>query len=178
MLLEAKQSNIDEAGRDQSALLFGIPDGVAGVRATINLMSRLARQYKVHPEIIATARRIVVRLPEKDYLSEAAAIQEWVRDNIRYTRDVEGVETLATPIDTLATRHGDCDDKALLAGALLLAIGHPVRFVAWAFEGPEAFEHVYAEVKYNQHWLGVETTEPVALGWKPESAFRPMIANT
>lgn len=179
MLLVANPDNLaslsgDDAGR-RPAFLLGLPEGAAGTRATLKLMARLARQYKLDPIIIATARQIVSHVAEKDYLEEAATIQNWVRNHIRYVRDVDGVETVATPVDTLQMRAGDCDDKALLAAALLLATGHPARFVAWAFEAPEAFEHVYTEVKYNQHWLGVETTEPVAFGWKPDSPYRPMI---
>lgn len=164
-----------------SAQLYAIPDGVAGIRHTINLMSKLTRAYKTDPQIIKLARAIVAHVPEKNYFQEAVAIQQWVRDNIRYVRDVDDVETLATPIETLNQRAGDCDDKSLLAGSLLASIGFPVRYVAFAFEAPDHFEHVYCEINMRRHrtgyWLGVETTEPVQLGWKPEGVLNTMVAH-
>lgn len=166
---------------EQRAQLCAMPEGVAGIRYTLNAMSKLTRQFKTDPDIIELARNIVRAVPEKNYFQEASAIQQWVRDNIRYVRDVADVETLATPIETLRQRSGDCDDKSLLAGSLLAAIGFPVRYVAWAFDAPDLFEHVYAEINMGRHrsghWLGVETTEPVAIGWKPDSPFAPMVAH-
>ncbi len=152
-----------------------LPEGSEGVRLTLRQMGKWTKAYRADPKIVATARQIIANIPEKNYWAEADAIQRWVRDNVRYTRDVYDVETLSTPDETLKIMQGDCDDKALLAGALLQATGHPVRYVAFAFAEPDAFEHVYVETKLGQHWVGVETTESVALGWRPQSPFRPMI---
>lgn len=166
---------------EQRAQLCAMPEGVAGIRYTLNAMSKMTRAFKTDPDIIELARSIVRAVPEKNYFQEASAIQTWVRDHIRYVRDVDGVETLATPLETLRQGAGDCDDKALLAGSLLAAIGFPVRYVAWAFESPDLFEHVYLEINMGRHrsghWLGVETTEPVAIGWKPDSPYPPMVAH-
>jgi transglutaminase-like putative cysteine protease len=81
-------------------------------------------------------------------------------------RDVEGVETLQTPLVTLAQAAGDCDDQSLLLATLLNAVGHPARFVAAAFNGGD-FEHVWVETKIGSSWYAADTTEPVAFGWRP-----------
>ena len=157
--------------------LSGIPEGVEGVRATLGVMRSMAREYKTNPRVLSTARSIVASMPGKDYVREAAALQNWVRSNIRYTQDVYNVETLQTPAATLALRHGDCDDQSVLLAALLNAIGHPARFVAVSF-APDLFEHVYVEAKINGAWAPVETTEPVAFGetpWAAEEVVSSMI---
>lgn len=171
-LLESFQQ---ETSQETPSSITFLPEGPEGVRLTLRQMARWTKAYRTDPAILATARRIIAHVPEKNYWAEADAIQQWVRDNVRYTRDIFDVETLSTPDVTLQVMQGDCDDKALLAGALLQATGHPVRYVAFAFSAPDAFEHVYVETKLGQHWVGVETTEAVALGWKPPTNFRPMI---
>jgi transglutaminase-like putative cysteine protease len=90
-------------------------------------------------------------------------IHQFVRDKIRYTKDVVGVETIQSPDMTLKLRTGDCDDKSILIASLLLSIGHPCRFVV---VGPEknVYSHVYVETKIGNKWLPVETTEPWNMG--------------
>lgn len=161
---------------NQLAELRAIPEGAAGIRATLNIMAAIARQYRAMPDMRYQAEAIVHDLPGKDYAAEAAAIQAWVRDSIRYTQDVNGVETLKTPDVTLETGQGDCDDKALLAATLLESIGHPARFVAIASASPAAYDHVFTETKIGEHWYGVETTEPVDFPWAPERVFARMVA--
>ena len=175
-LLEAMPGT-EPPPQPETHFLARLPEGVAGIRATLKYMAALTRTYKTDPEIIALARSIVRHVPEKNIWQECAAIHAWVRDCIRYVNDVEGVETIATPPQTLEMRAGDCDDKALLSGTLLQAIGYKARYLAIAFDEPGAFEHVFAEVRINQRWVPLETTEPVEFGWAPYSPFPPMIAH-
>lgn len=88
---------------------------------------------------------------------------EYVRDNIRYVRDIRGVETLHDPVTLLKIGAGDCDDKSLLLASLLLSIGHKVRFVAVAFE-PDQFSHVWLQVNCYGRWIDLEPTEPIQFG--------------
>lgn len=165
----------DQETPQPTSTLQALPEGPAGVAATLAQMRRWTKEYRTDPAIRAVAESIVASLPGKSYFAEAAAVQDYVRDTIRYTRDVYDVETLKTPPELLKSRFGDCDDMALLAGTLLQSIGHPVRYVAFAFESPDVFEHVYLETKIGTRWVGVECTEPMHLGWVPESPFPPMV---
>ena len=132
-------------------------------------MVKLTKQAKTEPAIVQQARRIVAPVPSRDWVGEVKAIQEWVRNHIRYTLDPQGVETLQTPQVTLAERQGDCDDHSILVGALLVAIGHPVRYRAVSTkQNPTTLCHVFAETKIGQGWQAVETTEPWPLGYIPE----------
>lgn len=162
---------------DFSSELRGIPTGTAGIRATLAVMRHYVNDAKLDPQIQRTAVDIVRTTPEKDYHGEAAAVQRWVRDNIRYTQDVEGIETVRTPAVTLFMAMGDCDDKATLAAALLASIGHQTRFVALGHY-PGEFSHVLIEDNINGDWLPLETTEDVDAGWTPpDMPYRMVVDN-
>lgn len=154
-----------------------LPPGAEGTRQTMAAMARLTKEAARTVEIWTLARQIVARVPDKNkstssYVAEVGAIQQWVRANIRYTRDVAGVETLARPIDTLAIRQGDCDDQSMLVAALLLSIGHPCRFVAVG-RTLDSLQHVFTDTRVGDKWMAVETTENWQLGQRPDSRQYP-----
>ncbi len=148
--------------------LAEIPDGSAGVRATLKVMRDIARDSRTNYAIRKLAEKIITdaNVPAKDWAGEARAIHEWVRDNIRYTFDIDGVEQLQTPDKLLETRKGDCDDMALLTAALLIALGHPSRFVAVGFS-PGDLSHVFVQTKIGARWFTSDTTEAKPFGWTP-----------
>jgi transglutaminase-like putative cysteine protease len=151
--------------------LSAIPDGVDGIKATLALMVRLAQNSKNSFVVREKAMELVSDVPQKSYFNEIKAVHEFVRDHIRYTMDINEVETISTPEKTLSYGQGDCDDKALLAAALLEALGHPARFVAVGSQ-PGDFTHVLVETLMymkggTSKWIPVETTEPVPVGWYP-----------
>ncbi len=127
---------------------------------------------KQQPEIRALALSLVSDLLQKDYREEAVRVHRFVRDQIRYTRDVAGVETLHTAPQILRQKQGDCDDKSILIAALLQSIGHKVRLVAIGY-GP-AFSHVYPEVNVRGEWIGMESTENWPFGVVPPNPTRRM----
>jgi transglutaminase-like putative cysteine protease len=156
--------------------LRAIPDGKAGIAATLRIMRDMARQYRKSPRVIEKARSLVARLPPKNWGAEVRAIHAYVRDHIRYVMDPRDVETVAAPDATLEIGQGDCDDQATLVAALLEALGHPTRFVAIGFE-PGVLDHVYAETMIGPRWYTVETTESVEVGWVPRGVREKMIVN-
>lgn len=105
------------------------------------------------------------RLRQKDFRGEICALSNWVRDNIRYVKDIRSVETVHDPVTMLNVRCGDCDDKSLLLAALLESLGHPARFVAIAYK-PGVFSHVWTQGRVGQAgpWIDLETTEALACG--------------
>jgi len=151
------------------SLLMGVPDGIEGTRRVLFLMRDLARHGKTNSFVRQTAVQLTNSLPQKDWLSEIVALHAFVRDNIRYVRDVRGVETLQTPERTLLNKSGDCDDKSTLLAALLESISHPARFVAVGFRNANSCDHVFVETKLRTtgKWIPLETTEPVPVGWNP-----------
>jgi len=151
-----------------------IPNGKAGTAATLQIMSGLVKTYKKAPAVRELALFLVKNLPQKDWRGEVAAIHSFVKEQIRYTKDINGVETLQTPVQTLRLKAGDCDDKTTLVAALLESIGHPTRLKAVGFS-PGHFCHVLPETKIGGKWVTVETTEPVGLGWLPRGLKSAMV---
>lgn len=157
--------------------LIPVREGVGGIADTLATMVAWTKQFRQNLTIRNLAEQIIAAVPAKNYWSEVEAIQNWVRDNIRYTQDVYNVETMKTPLALLESRMGDCDDMATLTGSLLQSVGHPVRYVAVGQGGAEDYSHVYLETKIGARWVGVETTEPMPLGWVPEQQYPRMVRN-
>lgn len=153
------------------ANLIEIPSGRAGTKKTLELMSGLVKEGKKNLSVRQTALSLTESLFQKDVLSEIKEIYKFVRDRIRYIKDIRGIETLHSPDRILQLKQGDCDDKSILLCALLETIGIATRFVAVGRD-PEKFQHVYVEAKLNSLWLPLETTEPVGIGWQPVLGFR------
>lgn len=157
-----------------TARLEGIPSGRAGVVATLDHMSAIIRAGRSSMPVRTLAIELTHRLPQKDYLAELQALFYFVRDRIRYIKDVAGLETLQTPDKTLELGAGDCDDKSILLASLLQSIGHESRLVAVGFM-PGRFSHVYVEGKLGAKWIPMETTEPRPFGWYPQNAVEKII---
>jgi len=157
--------------------VFGmVPSGPDGTRAVLREMIALVRQYKKDPGVRQVAAELVRSLPQYDRAGEVRALHAFVRDAVRYTNDIRGVETLQTPKATLEMGVGDCDDKSTLLAALLESIGRPTRFVAVAFS-PGAFSHVYVETLLGRRWVPLETIKPVPAGWSPQGVYSRMVAH-
>ena len=153
--------------RQENGFTLGlIPDGPAGIDATLKIMSQFVRAGKTNPSVFTTARSITQQLGQKDWAGEVKLLHAFVRDKIRYIADVTDVESVQTPDATLRFQCGDCDDKTVLLCALLESCGHPTRFVAIGFE-PNTYEHVYCQTIIGPHWISLETTEDVEAGWAP-----------
>lgn len=157
-----------------TATLELIPSGKAGIIETLKIMSRLTKEGKKTLAIRQTALSLVNGANQKDWLEEVSRLFEFVRDRIRYVKDIKDVETLQTPDKTLEFQQGDCDDKSVLLASLLESIGHPTRFIAIGF-APNVYVHVYVETKIGNKWVALETTEPVPLGWSAPGVVAKLI---
>jgi len=140
------------------SVLADLPPGENGTAATLRLMSRYVRGFKTSGQVRETALALIAGVRQKDYAGEAEAVFDWVRDHIRYVRDINGVETLQTPLATMELGAGDCDDKSVLLAVLLESIGHPTRFVAAGYQGPRRYSHVYVESRIGSRWIPMDAT--------------------
>jgi transglutaminase-like putative cysteine protease len=140
-------------------------------------MSALVKDGKKNIVIRQRAASLVQNLPQKDRLGEIRALFDFVKDHIRYVRDVRNVETQYFPEQILNQEYGDCNNKSVLLASLLEAIGHPTRFSAVGFE-PERFSHVFVDtaigtntrgtnIHNNRKWLSLDPTENKPMGWRP-----------
>lgn len=126
-----------------------LPGGFKGTDETVKIMCQLAmgRYGARSPKIRALAANIIKQagIREKDYRAEADALAAWVRDNIRYMKDVYGQETVSPPEEVAFNMGaGDCDDQSVLLAALLSAIGVPTRFKVMGLT-PQMYSHVYLQ---------------------------------
>lgn len=156
--------------------LASIPDGKDGTLVTLKIMREITRNSKTSLPVRSLAVELTGHCNQKDWVCEVKALHAFVRDRIRYVRDVRDVETLQIPDATLRIGAGDCDDKSLLLASMLESIAHPSRFVAIGFK-PDDFEHVYVETRIGNAWVSLETTEPVELGWTPKGVVSRMVVH-
>lgn len=145
--------------------VYTLKGGSAGIMQTARLMRELVGVYKMDPVIRNLALGLVQFLNEKEDFAEISAIFHFVRDQIRYVRDIYGVETLATPVKTLEIGQGDCDDKAVLLASLLESIGYRTEFKLTGYHGKD-FEHVYVYACGATIELHLDPTEPEEMGWE------------
>lgn len=156
-----------------------IPQGYPGTQRTVAHVQALIRQgvkdFYVRQKAIDILLEKGVR--PKDYLGEIKALFEWVQQNVRYTKDAFRVEMLHSPRRMLELRAGDCDDMSILLGAMLEAIGHPVRLVIVGPDRlrPGLFTHIYLEVFHKGRWIPLDATMPHPLGWAPRVFNRKVI---
>ena len=151
--------------------LHAIADGLPGVKQTLAVMRQSVREARTDMAIRQAAISIIWLQPENSPLHEVNALFEWVRDRVRYVRDILDVETLSTPAKTLEQMVGDCDDQTALLAAMLESVGYPTRFVIAAYTVPNHFEHVYLQVNIDGEWIDCDPTEKEALGWAPPDAL-------
>lgn len=138
-------------------------------------MATVIRRSTVHPRVVGQARAIVGAASRHDKAGQLQLIRDWVADNTKWVPDPIGGEYLVTP-EVMLTRVGkggpaigDCDDVAMLYGALARAVGLPVKLTAVAFAPRRDFRHVYASGWDGQGWHPADTTKPAlstAIPWR------------
>lgn len=138
-------------------------DGNPGIFQTALLMRDIVSRYKTNLEIRSLAMNIVSFLPGKDERGEIEAIFCFVRDHIRYVKDIYGVETIATPDKTLEFGQGDCDDQSVLLATLLESIGYQTGFKLTGYNS-KVLEHVYVVVQLRGGMIFADPTEQGELG--------------
>lgn len=153
-----------------------LTDSQGGTEETLAEMTKLINNGKIDPMVIERARDIISDVPEKDYEQEADKIFKFVQKNVRYTKDVAGVETLTAPqrmlreIESRGHTFGDCDDKTILLGTLLESVGHQTRLVVTSQSPTKEFQHVYLEANLLGEWIPLDATKKDAqMGWEQPS---------
>jgi hypothetical protein len=153
-----------------------VPKGPRGTLATAEIIGRIiqdsAKDFYVRQKAIEIFRAYGVK--PKDRFGEACALFDFVKRNIRYTRDIFRVELLHSARRMLELRAGDCDDMTILLSAMLLSTGHPVRLVLAGFKRnrPHTYSHIYPEVNVSGRWLAADATMNKQIGWAPPAIWK------
>lgn len=156
--------------------MYRVPKGTRGTLVTARLITQLirdgAKDFYVRQKAIEIFRAYGVR--PKDRFGEVRALFNWVRRNIRYTRDIFRVELLHSARRMLELRAGDCDDMTILLGAMLMSTGHPVRLILAGFRPhkPHMYSHIYPEVNVRGRWIPIDATTRHPIGWAPPALWK------
>lgn len=161
--------------RRRLSFLGTLPPDAGGTLETLKIMRSLVLRYKTDPMIRDTALSLTADVRQRDWRNEIRAIFEYVRDRIRYVRDVSRVETLQIPTVTMELEAGDCDDQSTLLATLLESVNHPSRFVAVGYDEPGRYSHVYVESKVGEAWIPLDPTAPKPFGWAPRPSVARMV---
>lgn len=120
-------------------------------------------------------------VPEKDARREVEAVFAAVRANVRYVRDVHGIDTFQHPKRTLAWGGGDCDDYTVVLGSMLMSIGYPVRARVMETKDPHTgrpaggWSHILLMCglppRKPTGWLPLDASLDRPAGWYPPKAL-------
>jgi transglutaminase-like putative cysteine protease len=144
--------------RGQRASFIELGEGPPSIDRFVGAL----RAFKHAPAELARVRDVALELVRQtrayDERGELDALFRFVRDDVRYVKDVAGIDTLQTPTATLERLQGDCDDKSLLLASLAQSIGYPSRFVVSATRKGQSYNHVYVEAWSPQlaRWVALE----------------------
>ena len=135
-----------------------LPDGIAGNLSTIDMMKKVARLRSGDPLIHKLAVNILdyYSTQSNNYVDEALAVGDYVKNKIPYVRDPDQIEYLQDPLRIIwlmqnGGARGDCDDMALFIATLLLSIGHKPLFCAVRYESNIGnYNHIYV-VDYDKN---------------------------
>lgn len=150
--------------------LYSIGYGNAGTAQTLERMGGLVRHGIRQWVTRDVAAAVAQAVPYMDGDGQICALRDWAAAHFYFLRDARGVEQLhgaelmLNKIATNGAFAGDCDDAAILLGALCGVIGCAVRFQAVSFlDNPSAFAHVWAEAQAPQgtgDWIELDITRP------------------
>ena len=156
-------------------------DGDAGVADTIAKMAAMIRASIATPIVRGAATSIVGGMNPNDFFGQLYAIREFLQQNVKFLRDPTNRELLHDPewmlrqIASQGRVHVDCDDVAILGGAIAGAVGLRVKLIAVAFLDTAApsrytpLSHVWASATApvqmldgdgKQIWIELDTTRP------------------
>lgn len=108
---------------------------------------------------------------EKAWLLEVVTIFNYVRKNVRYTRDLANRDSYFSPARVLLQyKAGDCDDYTMLLGALLYSVGYDNQVVRIVQTGNNTnYNHVYLLVEVpptSGKWISLDGSQNKPAGWE------------
>ncbi len=138
------------------------PEGRGSTVQTLRRMAELTRNSLQDSILREESITLMNTAHASDSLDYARAVRQFVRSSMQlYNEAEELLIDPATQLHELRDRGqlwGDCDDAAMLAGALLMIQGLPVRYKAIQARPEGDFAHVYAEFYYGSRWIPLDTT--------------------
>ncbi len=147
--------------------------GKKGIEDILKKMRELILETDIKDKdriIKSTARKIIKNIDPKNWKGQLKAIFRWVKSNVKYVRDIHGIEELTRPdillksvLEGKEIHSSDCDDIAMLLAAMLRSIGFKVRLEAIALKSNK-YNHARVAVQNpdNKRWIVLEGTSKKA----------------
>lgn len=178
--LEAARPRSLPAPRPRGGQMTMQTHQVRNIKERVKFIQKQVAKARNDPQFRALAVKVVSKkcgtkhcIKERDYLGEVRALYEYIRKHVRYVRDPLHADLFQHPKRTLEFGGGDCDDYTITLGAMLEAIGYPVKArVIQTVESPD-FDHIYLMVGVPPHseaprWLALDASvSGKKPGWQP-----------
>jgi len=149
----------------------------------LQIMREIVLQYGRDPRVAQLAVKILRECgcKPREYRKQASCLLKWVQKNIYYVN--EPGERLQSPLYTLKSGMGDCDDLSILLCAFFECIRLPWKFVITAYTRSGLVRYVEGDANYKRlpyshiyccvgnqpfkpsSWEFCEPTMDVPLGW-------------
>lgn len=144
-----------------------------GVRATALQIFKTQIDSLDLPQV----KELAQQLKRKNRYEDTQAVYAWVKSNIKYKRDPEGVEVIRRADATLSERVGDCEDMTILINALLYSMGYQMNEIkSNVIAQDKDYCHIFPTLGYdNRTDSGVITG--VAMDCVPEISVHNEIAS-
>lgn len=114
-----------------------------------------------NPTMLALARAVTRACAGRDAMCELHAIYQFTVANVRYTGDVNAIDTFSAPIRTLQMGGEDCDGHCLVNAALAIANGFQARARITSNRGI-TWDHIYCLAGLPkgkaEKWIAIDTT--------------------
>jgi len=95
------------------------------------------------PQLVSLSQEVVGRRQGRE---AAYAIWVWISNNIKYSAEPAGADIFIPPMQTLAARAGDCEDRAILEATIAKIAGLEVKLAIARFVRISGL-HMYALIE-------------------------------
>ena len=144
-------------GKDRGKEIYRVK--IKDLSQTVEVIRRFILESSHNLRLRRLVAKLIKKCRDKDFPCYIEKIVSFVKSKVHYVDDPQKLEILQSPEKTLEIGIGDCDDQAILTGALLRIAGFPVRIVLGDPNRDGRFEHVYLKVMLpNKTWLTVDPT--------------------
>lgn len=114
---------------------------------TEDIVSEILRVYKKYlPQLkdFAQGFQVPCKCPEK----VAEKIWYWIKSNIRYQRDPQGVQWIKSPAKTIQDGFGDCKTYSIVTMSILHHLGIKAFFRFTSYKPEKPLHHVYVVIPH------------------------------
>lgn len=138
---------------------------------------QMARKGMVDPQYRKWVASVLGRkcgkewcIKERDWDGEVKALFNAFQKRVRYTRDIDGIDTYQSPRRTLEMGVADCDDGAISLASALKSAGYPVKFRVIRTKRAADWDHIYTVVGLPPgnptRWVSLDASARKPAGWE------------